>query len=108
MPRSGAGESGKSTVLKQMKLIYAQGFSKTEKLEWKPVVFNNIIQSFRLIFDAMNDLGYKLDSEDNEVSVHGPGRSSRGLLRKPELRFGPLTRTACCRKLWPTSWSTTN
>ncbi|KAI3542949.1 guanine nucleotide-binding protein alpha-2 subunit [Colletotrichum abscissum] len=38
----GAGESGKSTVLKQMKLIYAQGFSKNEKLEWKPVVFNNI------------------------------------------------------------------
>lgn len=66
--RAGAGESGKSTVLKQMKLIYAQGFSKTEKLEWKPVVFNNIIQSFRLIFDAMNDLGLKLDSEDNEVS----------------------------------------
>lgn len=55
-------------MLKQMKLIYAQGFSKTEKLEWKPVVFNNIIQSFRLIFDAMNDLGLKLDSEDNEVS----------------------------------------
>ncbi|KAB5577648.1 guanine nucleotide binding protein, alpha subunit [Coniochaeta sp. 2T2.1] len=65
----GAGESGKSTVLKQMKLIYAQGFSKTEKLEWKPVVFNNIVQSFRLIFDAMNDLGLKLDSEDNEKAM---------------------------------------
>lgn len=52
-----------------MKLIYAQGFSKAEKLEWKPVIFNNIVQSFRLIFDAMNDLGLKLDSEDNEVSA---------------------------------------
>lgn len=52
-----------------MKLIYAQGFSKNEKLEWKPVVFNNIIQSFRLIFEAMNELGLKLDSEDNEVSL---------------------------------------
>lgn len=63
-----------------MKLIYAQGFSKTEKLEWKPVVFNNIVQSFRLIFDAMNDLGYKLDSEDNEVSAM-PTRTSNGLMR---------------------------
>jgi guanine nucleotide-binding protein subunit alpha len=44
---TGAGESGKSTILKQMKLIYSQGFSKNEKLEWKPVVYNNIIQSFR-------------------------------------------------------------
>ncbi|CCC13316.1 unnamed protein product [Sordaria macrospora k-hell] len=37
----GAGESGKSTVLKQMKLIYAQGFSKNEKLEWRP---KNMVQ----------------------------------------------------------------
>lgn len=66
---TGAGESGKSTVLKQMKLIYAQGFSKNEKLEWKPVVFNNIVQSFRLIYEAMNELGLKLDSEENEVSL---------------------------------------
>ncbi len=51
-----------------MKLIYSQGFSKTEKLEWKPVVFNNIVQSFRLIFDAMNELDIKFEIEDNEAS----------------------------------------
>ncbi|SPQ21050.1 0c41e8f0-0a46-4d32-a165-a61296cf708d [Thermothielavioides terrestris] len=65
----GAGESGKSTVLKQMKLIYAQGFSKNEKMEWKPVVFTNIIQSFRLIFDAMNDNGIKFENPENEASI---------------------------------------
>jgi len=51
-----------------MKLIYAQGFSKNEKLEWKPVVFNNIVQSFRLIFDAMNELDIKFDNLENEAS----------------------------------------
>lgn len=65
--RIGAGESGKSTVLKQMKLIYAQGFSKTEKLEWKPVVFNNVIQSMRVIFDAMSDYSIEFENKDNEV-----------------------------------------
>ncbi|KAK0720827.1 guanine nucleotide binding protein, alpha subunit [Lasiosphaeris hirsuta] len=65
----GAGESGKSTVLKQMKLIYSQGFSKNEKLEWKPVVFTNIVQSFRLIFDAMNELDIKFENEDNEKNM---------------------------------------
>ncbi|KAI0186451.1 G protein alpha subunit [Xylaria flabelliformis] len=64
----GAGESGKSTVLKQMKLIYAQGFSKTEKLEWKPVVLINVIQSLRLIFDAMEDYAIEFEREENEVS----------------------------------------
>jgi hypothetical protein len=51
-----------------MKLIYAQGFSKTEKLEWKPVVFNNIVQSFRLIFEAMNELDISFENPENEAS----------------------------------------
>ena len=51
-----------------MKLIYAQGFSKTEKLEWKTVVFNNIIQSFRLIFDAMQELDIEFELKENEAS----------------------------------------
>ncbi|KAK7423143.1 G-Protein alpha subunit [Neonectria punicea] len=62
----GAGESGKSTVLKQMKLIYSQGFSRNEKLEWKPVVFNNIVQSFKVIFEAMQELSIPFENPDNE------------------------------------------
>ncbi|GKT60301.1 guanine nucleotide-binding protein alpha-2 subunit [Colletotrichum tofieldiae] len=73
---TGAGESGKSTVLKQMKLIYAQGFSKNEKLEWKPVVFNNIVQSFRLIQDAMTEMGIEFSNPENEAS-NPPGKANR-------------------------------
>lgn len=51
-----------------MKLIYAQGFSKNEKLEWKPVVFNNIVQSFQLIFEAMQELNIEFEVKENEVS----------------------------------------
>ena len=54
-----------------MKLIYAQGFSKTEKLEWKPVVLINVIQSLRLIFDAMEDYAIEFERKENEVSL-GP------------------------------------
>ena len=68
MWQTGAGESGKSTILKQMKLIYTRGFNKNERLEWKPVVFSNIIQSFRTIFEAMTELRYEFDNPDNEVS----------------------------------------
>jgi guanine nucleotide-binding protein subunit alpha len=63
----GAGESGKSTILKQMKLIYSQGFSKSEKLEWKPVIFSNIVQSFQTIGDAMSELGIMFENPENEV-----------------------------------------
>lgn len=55
-------------MLKQMKLIYSQGFSKNEKLEWKPVIFSNIIQSFKVIFEAMEELGIDFENPENEVS----------------------------------------
>lgn len=61
-----------------MKLIYAQGFSKNEKLEWKPVVFQNIVQSFRLIYEAMNELGIKFENEENEVSKSSGNTSLMG------------------------------
>jgi guanine nucleotide-binding protein subunit alpha len=64
----GAGESGKSTILKQMKLIYAQGFNKNERLDFKPVIFNNIVQSFKTISEAMTEMGFEYDTPDNEVS----------------------------------------
>jgi guanine nucleotide-binding protein subunit alpha len=51
-----------------MKLIYSQGFSKNEKLEWKPIIFNNIIQAFQTIRDAMAELDIEFDDPENEVS----------------------------------------
>ncbi|PNY23627.1 Guanine nucleotide-binding protein alpha-2 subunit [Tolypocladium capitatum] len=62
----GAGESGKSTILKQMKLIYSQGFNKHERLEWKPVIFTNIVHSFRTIHEVMTELNYHFDNPENE------------------------------------------
>jgi len=89
---AGAGESGKSTVLKQMKLIYAQGFSKHEKMEWKPVVFANIIQSFRLIYDAMNEMGIKFENPENEA------RTGASQCLHDD---SGLTANLFCRSIWP-------
>lgn len=55
-----------------MKLIYATGFSKTEKLEWKPVVFNNIVQSFRMIHDAMIEFSISFEKPESEVRFPVP------------------------------------
>jgi hypothetical protein len=72
----GAGESGKSTVLKQMRLIYSQGFSKTEKEEWRTIIFNNLLGAFKIILDAMDELDIELDVELNDVSTHAVYRLS--------------------------------
>ncbi|KAJ2654375.1 guanine nucleotide-binding protein subunit alpha, partial [Coemansia sp. RSA 1285] len=43
----GAGESGKSTIIKQMKLIHDGGYSQEERESFKEVIFSNTIQSMR-------------------------------------------------------------
>jgi hypothetical protein len=49
----GAGESGKSTIVKQMKIIHETGYSDEERKAYKPVVFSNTIQSMMAIIRAM-------------------------------------------------------
>ena len=41
---AGAGESGKSTIVKQMKIIHETGYSSDDCLNYRPVVYSNTIQ----------------------------------------------------------------
>jgi len=52
----GAGESGKSTIVKQMKIIHEDGYSKDECLQYKAVVYSNTLQSLITIVKAMGKL----------------------------------------------------
>lgn len=45
----GAGESGKSTVFKQMKLLYGKPPSDKERLEIKPVIHQNVLSTFKVV-----------------------------------------------------------
>ncbi|TGO17215.1 hypothetical protein BTUL_0019g00040 [Botrytis tulipae] len=63
----GAGESGKSTILKQMRLIYTdKGFSKTEKEEWRIIIFHNILDGLRMTVEAMNDFNTPFEHESTK------------------------------------------
>ncbi|GAA5803784.1 hypothetical protein HPULCUR_009269 [Helicostylum pulchrum] len=53
----GAGESGKSTILKQMKLIHDGGYSRDEREAFKEIIFSNTVQSMRVIIEAMENMG---------------------------------------------------
>jgi len=52
-----------------MRLIYAQGFSKSEKEEWRAIIFNNILSAFKVILDAMEELGIEFNNKGNDVSA---------------------------------------
>ncbi|ESO02452.1 hypothetical protein HELRODRAFT_155825 [Helobdella robusta] len=63
----GAGESGKSTIIKQMRVIHDGGFSKSDNDLFKPIVFSNTVQSLIAIIRAMERLGIEYSNTDREI-----------------------------------------
>ncbi|MCJ1329191.1 hypothetical protein MMC10_005869 [Thelotrema lepadinum] len=61
----GAGESGKSTILKQMRLIYTDGFGTHERKEVRQVIFSNMVVAFKIIGEEMRDLGLDFEYGDS-------------------------------------------
>mgnify|MGYP002717944425 FL=1 len=44
----GAGESGKSTILKQMKLINEGSYTDKEREAYKEIIYSNTVQSMHV------------------------------------------------------------
>uniref|UniRef100_A0A8C7IIB6 Guanine nucleotide binding protein (G protein), alpha activating activity polypeptide O, a n=1 Tax=Oncorhynchus kisutch TaxID=8019 RepID=A0A8C7IIB6_ONCKI len=76
----GAGESGKSTIVKQMKIIHEDGFSGDDVKQYKPVVYSNTIQSLAAIVRAMDTLGLEYGDKERKV---WPGDYHRCRYRRP-------------------------
>jgi guanine nucleotide-binding protein G(i) subunit alpha len=55
----GAGESGKSTIFKQMRVLFGAALTEEEKNQITPVVYSNTISSMKMLVRAVDDMGYK-------------------------------------------------
>ncbi|XP_048728789.1 guanine nucleotide-binding protein G(s) subunit alpha-like [Ostrea edulis] len=64
----GTGESGKSTLTKQMRIIHINGFDMRERLDKVCDIRKNIKESIVVILLAMNQLGIPLQTENNHTS----------------------------------------
>jgi len=60
----GAGESGKSTILKQVKLLFLGGFNSEEKLMYRSAVERNVIQNMQGLIEAAKKWNIKLQNND--------------------------------------------
>jgi hypothetical protein len=65
---AGAGESGKSTIAKQMRIIFLEGFSDEERMHYKEVIYSNMITSMTALLNATAKFDYELE-EQNKVTV---------------------------------------
>ncbi|CAO4376035.1 unnamed protein product [Caenorhabditis nigoni] len=66
----GAGESGKSTIVRQMRILHVIGFSKQEKLAYRAVIYSNMIQSMLVIIRVMKALGIDFENSAHKEDAH--------------------------------------
>ncbi|KAF9003697.1 heterotrimeric G-protein alpha subunit, GPA3-like protein [Cyathus striatus] len=63
----GSGESGKSTIVKQMKILHKGGFSPEERLHYRSIVYRNLIDSAQEVIAEIKKLGYEYKSSQNQL-----------------------------------------
>ncbi|XP_029015890.1 guanine nucleotide-binding protein G(o) subunit alpha-like [Betta splendens] len=63
----GSAETGKSTLIKQVKIIHSQGFSTQELLSFKPAVMDNLQTSMKFVLHGMGMLRINLANKNNKA-----------------------------------------
>ncbi|EYC23979.1 hypothetical protein Y032_0014g2251 [Ancylostoma ceylanicum] len=61
----GAAESGKTTLLEQIRLLYKQNYSDAEFTHRKAFIYNNILISIRKLIERMQETGTAYENPDN-------------------------------------------
>ena len=58
----GAGESGKSTFLKQMRIIHGNDYSEQDRLDFRPTIYHNILKGVKILVEARKRLQIPLEN----------------------------------------------
>lgn len=70
MSLTGTGESGKSTFIKQMRIIHGGGYTDEDKRSYAKLVYQNIYMSMQAMVRAMVALGLSFFDPQNQVEGH--------------------------------------
>ncbi|XP_052446109.1 guanine nucleotide-binding protein subunit alpha-14-like [Carassius gibelio] len=65
----GTGESGKSTFIKQMRIIHGKGYTEDDRRAYAKLVFQNIFVSIHNLLQAMEHLNIPFANEKNKTYV---------------------------------------
>jgi len=66
---AGIGEAGKSTFIKQMKVIHGGGYSDEEKMRYKQQIYQNVYVAIHNLTHAMTKLKVSYQSEETKVII---------------------------------------
>jgi len=80
----GAGESGKSTFAKQMKILHMNGWDEGERLSYKAVIYHNLVDSMKMLITVCPRLGITMDESNKERAygcLHGDHSMYAGIMQ---------------------------
>ncbi|KAJ1508153.1 guanine nucleotide-binding protein subunit alpha [Coelomomyces lativittatus] len=86
----GAGESGKSTILKQMQLIHGSGFTPQQRSAFKSQIFMNLLQCVHSVLKAMKKFDLQLKTPVPSIESI-PFDSIRGYDSIPQELIDPIS-----------------
>ena len=66
----GTGESGKSTIIKQMRIIYGKGFTEEDRAGYRELIFQNIVTAMKRLLDALDVLKLELANKSIEDKAY--------------------------------------
>ncbi|XP_032482564.1 guanine nucleotide-binding protein subunit alpha-15 isoform X1 [Phocoena sinus] len=66
----GPGESGKSTFIKQMRIIHGAGYSEEERKSFRSLVYQNIFVSMQTMIEAMERLQIPFSWPESKAAQH--------------------------------------
>ncbi|ORY94630.1 heterotrimeric G-protein alpha subunit, GPA3-like protein [Syncephalastrum racemosum] len=65
----GSGESGKSTIVKQMKIIHQNGYTEEELQYWRPIIYRNLVDSARSLLTSALKLDLQLSNPEDSALI---------------------------------------
>eukprot|EP00250_Pteridium_aquilinum_P000927 c11110_g1_i2 orf=330-1490(+) len=74
----GAGESGKSTIFKQIKVLFQTGFSESEQNSYVPIIHANVFQSIRTLFIGCKEFAESVEESNPSKYVLQPENQAFG------------------------------
>jgi GTPase SAR1 family protein len=66
----GAGETGKSTVMKQLRIFVQGGFTTKELIDYKPLIFDQVVNCMKVLINACKDFGIELHPANKETGAN--------------------------------------
>jgi hypothetical protein len=63
----GTGEAGKSTFIKQMRIIHGAGYSDKDRKEFIPLIIQNILMAVQILSEAMATLKIPYEDDNNRL-----------------------------------------